>query len=308
VPQLLLRGFRANTQEQVYVFDKQTGKVFRSAIRNLACERGFYDISGTADLDGVMRQVEDSTAPIIQEIRDRKSVASLDDNKRIWLAGFTTMQWLRTKAFSERSQDMVRQVAECVSKMNGGELPGKIREQLGLTSPEPEHEKVLRTILGLAPPVLEKLLEKSLVLYRSDGSFPFWISDNPVALNNTINRGDGIRGTLGVGVPGIEVYLPISSELTLAYMCPSIAMTCHAMDEVAARMGFIHAFARPYLSALTNGWGMILSKDDIRLQNLLQVGHAERFVYSSQDNFSDAEKMLNDSPRMRTGPRYGRPG
>src|SRR5436190_23031523 len=103
-----------------------------------------------------MQQVEDATAPIIQEIRDRKSLASLDENKRIWLAGFTTLQLLRTKAHSERSQDMVRQVAEFVSKMNGGgQLPRKIRKQLGLTSPEPEHEQVLRTMLGLAPPVLE---------------------------------------------------------------------------------------------------------------------------------------------------------
>jgi hypothetical protein len=307
VPQFLLRGFHNGKEESVFVFDKVTGRSFSSPIRDVAFERGFYNIGGSADLDDVMFRVEDATAPIIQEIRDRKSTAFLDEDERIWLAGFTGLQWVRTKAFSERSQDMVRQIADAVSQRNGGELPRKIREQLGLTSPEPEHEKVLGTILGLARPVVEQLLGKSLILYRSDGSLPSWISDNPVVLNNTINPGDGIRGTLGVGVQGIEIYLPISTELTLAYMCPSIAMMYQALDSDAARVGFIHAHARPYLTALATGRGVMLSKENVQFQNSLQVGNAERFIYSAADNFDDARELLRDNPRMQSGPRYGRP-
>jgi hypothetical protein len=307
VPQFLLRGFHSGNEKSVFVFDKLTDRVFPSAIEKVASEHGFYNIGGSAHLDDIMFRTEDATAPIIQKIRDRKSIMGLDEDQQIWLAVFATFQLLRTKAYSERSQDMVRQIASVVSEMNGGELPQKIRRQLGLTSPEPEHEKALSTIPGLARPVLEKLLQKNLILYRSDGTLPFWISDNPVALDNTTNPGDGVRGTLGVGVQGIEIYLPISGELTLAYMCPSIAMMYEILDEEAARFGFIHAHARPYLTALTTGRGMILSTENIQSQNSLQVGYAERFVYSSTDDFDDAKKLLKDHPRMRSGPRYGRP-
>jgi hypothetical protein len=305
VPQFLLRGFHSGNEKSVFVLDKMTDRVFSSPIREVASEHGFYNIGGSADLDDVMSSVEDTTAPIIQQIRERKSIASLGESERIWLAGFTTLQWLRTKAYSERTQDMVRQIADAVLERNRGELPEKIRSQLGLTSPEPEHEKALSMILGIAPTILEKLLEKSLLLYRTDGSFPFWISDNPVVLNNTINPGDGIRGTLGVGVQGIEIYLPISTELGLAYLCPSIGAMYGALDQEASRFGFIHAYARPYLTALTTGRGMILSKDNIRFQNSLQVGNAERFVYASTDDFDDAKQLLHDNPRMRAGPRCG---
>ena len=89
--------------------------------------------------------------------------------------------------------------------------------------PGSEHEKTLATILGLVWPAVDALLEKTLFLYRSDGSAPFWIGDSPVATHNTINPGDGLHSTLGLGVLGIEIYPPISSELVLAHMCPSIA-------------------------------------------------------------------------------------
>lgn len=44
VPKLLLRGFAEGPNEQVYVFDKATDRAFRTSIRNIAGEVGFYDI------------------------------------------------------------------------------------------------------------------------------------------------------------------------------------------------------------------------------------------------------------------------
>jgi hypothetical protein len=125
-------------------------------------------------------------------------------------------------------------------------------------------------------------------------------------MHNTINQGNGLRSTLGFGVPGIEVYLPISSELVLAHMCPSIAVAYGGVDEQARRMGFIHAHARPYLQALENGTPIPLSKEHVQFQNWLQLGYAERFVYSSADSFEDARKILEETPKLRTGRRTGK--
>jgi hypothetical protein len=116
-----------------------------------------------------------------------------------------------------------------------------------------------------------------------------------------------IRGTLGLAVPGIEVYLPISKDLVLAHMCPSIAVANSGLEEDARRMGFTHAYAGPYLRSLEHGAAMLMEKEHIRFQNSLQLGYAERFVYSSVDDFEDAREILAGNPKLKTGPRYGRP-
>ena len=212
VPQFLLRGFHTGNEAQIWAFDKTSSKSFTTAIDKVASEHGFYNVDGSAQLDDVIRKFEEATAPIIKDVRERKSLAGIDEFKRIWLSGFTALQYVRTRAFSERSQDMMRQITHVATQMSGGELSEQVRKQLGLDEPGTEHEKALSTILGLVRPAVDELQKKHLILYRSDGSLLFCIGDSPVALHNTLNPGDGIRGTLGLAVPGIEVYLPISKD------------------------------------------------------------------------------------------------
>jgi hypothetical protein len=307
VSQFLLLGFHTGNEVQIWAFDKTTGKSFTTAIDKVASEHGFYNIGGSAKLDDLIRKFEEATAPIVKEIRERKSLAGINEYKRIWLSGFTALQYVRTKAFSERSQDMMRQITNVVAQMSGGKLSRKVRKQLGLNEPGTEHEKTLSTILGVLRPAVDELRKKHMVLYRSDGSSSFWIGDSPVAMHNSVNPGDGIRGTLGLAAPGIEVYLPISKDLVLAHMCPTIAVAFSGLEEDACRMGFIHAHAGPYLRAVEHGTAVLMEKENIRFQNSLQLGFAERFVYSSVNNFGDARDILTKNPHRRMGPRYGRP-
>ncbi len=307
VPQFLLRGFHTGNEAQIWAFDKTTSKSFTTAIDKVASEHGFYNIRGSAKLDETIRKVEEATAPIIREIRDRRSLAGIDEHKRIWLSGFTALQMVRTKGFSERSRDMMRQITNVVTQLSGGELSEKVRKQLGLDESGTEHEKALSTILGIARSLVDELQKKHMVLYRTDGSSSFCIGDSPVALQNSVNPGDGIRGTLGLAVPGIEVFLPISKNLVLAHMCPTIAVVYSGLQDDARRMGFIHAHAGPYLRAVEHGTAVIIEREPIRFQNSLQFGFAERFVYSSVENFKDARDILAENPHRRMGPRYGRP-
>jgi Protein of unknown function (DUF4238) len=307
VPQFLLRGFHTGNEAQIWAFDKTTSKSFTTAIVSVASEYGFYNILGSAELDGSIRKIEEATAPIIRKIRERRSLAAIDEHERIWLSGFTALQMVRTKGFSERSQDMMRQITNAVTQRSGGKLPEKIRKQLGLDEPGTEHEKSLAIILGLTRDLVGELQKKHMVLCRSDGSSSLWIGDNPVALENSVNPGDGIRGMLGLGVPGIEVYLPISKDLVLAHMCPTIAAVYSRIQDEARSMGFTSAHAGPYLRAVEYGIAIPMEKENIRFQNSLQLGFAERFVYSSVDNFEDARDIIAGTPRRRKGPRYGRP-
>jgi len=88
-------------------------------------------------------------------------------------------------------------------------------------------------------------------------------------------------------------------------MCPSIAIAYSGVEADAHRMGFTHAYAGPYLQALENRSPILISKEHVQFQNSLQVGYAERFVYSAADKFEDARKMLGENPWLKRGPRYG---
>jgi len=51
----------------------------------------------------------------------------------------------------------------------------------------------------------------------------------------------------------------------------------------------------------------MLTREHVQFQNSLQLAYAERFMYSSGDNFEDARTILVDNPNLKTGPRYGSP-
>src|SRR5437588_4613098 len=92
VPQFLLRGFASDKRKQVYGFDKSNNNEFRSSVRNLACQRDFYD----PDVDQWLRQLEDVSAPIIQSLRTKRTLSHLRDAEIQWLAGFIAVQQVRT--------------------------------------------------------------------------------------------------------------------------------------------------------------------------------------------------------------------
>jgi hypothetical protein len=102
VSQFLLRGFHTGREAQIWALDKRTSRSFTTAIKDVASEHGFYNIDGSPALDDTIRKFEDATAPIVEALRNRKSLRGLNGHDRIWLSGFTALQHVRTKAFSER--------------------------------------------------------------------------------------------------------------------------------------------------------------------------------------------------------------
>lgn len=303
VPQLLLRGFTtAADTDQVYVFDKRTGKVFITSTRNIGSERGYYDLGGSVTLDSAMTRADGITGGIINRIRERQSLAGLSNEDRGMLAGFVVLQFLRTRGFQELTRHMAETVLARIEEMVG-QVPREWNEEL---APEKAKEDYLRTIPEFTKDFLPHLLNKDLLLYKTETKVPFCISDNPVALYNTVNPGDGIRGTIGFGVEGIEIYLPISSELTLSYICPSIGESLQSVNETLQRLGgFISEDAFYYLQARDTGKALKMIPDNVRFHNWLQVRYAERFIISSEENFADAADIIAQNPAARFGPRMG---
>jgi hypothetical protein len=293
IPQFLLRGFASAKRKQVYVFDKSNDNEFRSSVRNLACQRDFYD----PDLDKWLGKLEDTSAPIIQSIRTKRTLNHLQDAETQWLAGFVAVQQVRTLHHRAVSADIDKQLADALRGM--GAEPNSVKNFHELTDSE-IREQTNANIQGLSLDLLPYILNKDWILFSAFSGSEFWIGDHPVALANNLNPGDGLRGTLGFGVPGIEIYLPISSELMLGCLCPSI----RAMFAVsqAGRLPVVPR-AEEFLRAFDGSTTLQLNSENLKYHNSLQVVNAERFVYSEHSTFDMVREMVSSDETLRTGNR-----
>ena len=136
---------------------------------------------------------------------------------------------------------------------------------------------MLRSVVGM-------LLRKTGILF-STPTDSFYISDTPVALHNMQDTGP--YGNLGLMVPGIEIYMPISARYVLGLLCPTlIATLC----------------AHPRFRAAVDEHSPIQCDDDnVTFYNSLQVRYAERFVFSKVQNFELVARMIRDHPEYRSG-------
>src|SRR4029077_18543322 len=66
------------------------------------------------------------------------------------------------------------------------------------------------------------IAEKDWVLLGAPVGSNFFLSDSPLTMTNTLNR-DPLTGTVGLAVPGIELYLPLTPKLCLAMYCPTVS-------------------------------------------------------------------------------------
>jgi hypothetical protein len=293
VPQFLLRGFASDKRKQVYVFDKSNDNEFRSSVRNLACERDFYD----PVLDEWLRQVEEISAPIIQSICTKRILRHLQDAEIQSLGGFIAVQQVRTLHHRSVSADINKQLADVLREM--GAEPNSVKNFREFTDSE-NREQTNDTIRGLSFDLLPYILNKDWMLFSAGSGSEFWIGDHPVVLANNMNPGDGLRGTLGFGVPGIEVYLPISSELMLGCLCPSIRAMFAASQ--AGRSPAVPQ-AEEFLRAVDSSTALQLNSENVKYLNSLQVVSAERFVYSEHPAFDMAREMVSKDERLRVGRR-----
>src|SRR5665213_1488930 len=125
------------------------------------------------------------------------------------------------------------------------------------------------------------LLSKKWVLYKATQGQTFYIGDNPVVLQN--QKQYGFRGNLGLAVNGIEIYVPLAKNYTLALFCPSIG---EMFEDIAAKLKFLPHFEPPLgrkyiadmLEGMIMGRAVDMPRESIINHNYLQVMFASRFV------------------------------
>ena len=162
-------------------------------------------------------------------------------------------------------------------------------------------------IPDLLKSALPHILGKSWILYGTTHQCPFYVSDNPVTLYNTVNQHE-LMGGEGLAVPGIEIYLPLSDTLCLGLLCPSIEAwlrnSLSHMEEARTPRAERHIDnLRSMVKALDGETVHMFDPQNVMHQNSLQVINAERQIFSRTQDFSLARGIIDAEPTARTGPR-----
>lgn len=302
VPQFVLRGFATGRSHQLFVFDKHASKTFKTAVRNVAGERGFYDgeVNGSPfSLDPFFSEVEDRTEKLILGIRTRRSIKHLSSDDKRNIAEFVTVQLLRTNA-QRRQFKHVNELFRDEILQRGGD-PNAVANFIVLD--ESESRLVhMQLIPGLTRDLAPNLLDKSWLLYSTTQRQAFYISDNPVAMYNTANQSPD-RGTAGLAVPGVEIYFPLSGTLCLGFLCRSLEAWIREGQSKIDRYGFPLSF-HGFIEALDGETPLAMTRENVQHHNSMQVINAERYVFSSNGDFELVREMLDTHPELHQGPRY----
>lgn len=311
VPRFLLKNFATGKKPQVFVYDKSNDRQFKTNIKNIAAETGFYDIEvgdGRLTLEPKLGHLETNASSVIKKIVGTKSLQNLDEQDVAVLAVFLAVQFVRTKEHRLRFEHVGELLRERLSAM--GATEENIAELTESQHGVPEDKMIGFQSIIKSDEFVPHFLNKQWALFETTIDNPFYISDSPITLHNELDH--GLYGNIGLGVKGIEIYFPLSSTLSLGLLCPSIGEEFQKgydnikfldknLPGMADAIMKKSKTARAFCEGLRNGTAIQLVKDNVTMMNSLQVMYSSRFVYCEDDGFNLIKQMISDNDKFRTG-------
>ena len=313
VPQFLLRNFAVPLKSsQIFVFDKHKEETFSTNIKNVCCEKGFYDIElkdKVLTMEDSLGNLEAAAAVIIKKITNEGKLPNPDSVERFILAIFIAAQLLRVKTARTRINGLNSNLRTKFQAM--GLAESQVED---FTSLKQEAVKLISMkMLERADDFVPYFYDKQWLLFSTNPDQTLFISDNPVTLQNKNNF--GLYGSLGLGVRGIEIYLPISKIYSVCIWCRSYEETFaksynqymqlkDKRPDLIEKLGTAAAWFEEFMTGITNGSCIKMWPDNVLNLNSLQVKFSSRFVYSSEDDFDIVRQMIKDDVRVKTGPQW----
>lgn len=293
------------------MFDKHNKKTFKTNIRNIAAETGFYNFNikeYELTIETGLSDLESNTCEAFAKIIKKRSISHLDDNDRSKIAYFISVQIYRTRHFRDKIGDLSKGMSDRLRLYASG------LDQVNTPKPLDEKEikdVSIKLILKGAEELVPHLLDKKWLLYETTESDPFYISDNPVVRQNHKDFGP-LWGNLGLAVTGIEVYFPLTKTLSLAMLCRSHEET---FQDVFKKIGFLKAMIPDFEQQLpvdmewienhkkgyNEGTAIPMISQNVINHNSLQVKWSSRYVFSSKNNFSLVREMIAADPTFKDG-------
>ena len=301
VPQFLLKNFVSGKKDQIHVYDKMNSSIFKTKVRNIAAERDFYNFNFQGEeltLEESITSIEDTSAKIINKIIAKRSLKEITFEELGKLCYFTALQFQRTKNMRKRVEGWDKLIQDKIIEMGGD-----INNVKGYKPFDDEtlQEFNIKSMIQNIPKYSTMIALKRPILYQTRPGETFFISDDPVALFNTNDFGP--YGNLGLLVPGVEIYLPLSHDLVVCFICPTIAepiikaseqMNWYLMNSPGELKnlkdpGHILNMANGFI----NGAPVSILKESLKHVNSIQAHNSHRYVFSQDGNFELIKEMAS---------------
>ena len=320
VPRFILDNFALNGQ--LSIFDKHTLKRFRLPPYRAMGEKDFNNVRVGDDILSFQNKftfIEDKAAPVISEVVRQRSLASLNPMDQATLHMFVVVQLLRSK---RRRLDHTAVSTEIKRRWPDADL-NPLKDKMV----DNEFDKffALNFSFSRLDELVSPLVAKHPFLMLKHCEGDLYISDNPVVMHN--NKQYGPYGNIGLAVPHIEIYYPLSHELVLAYMCPLTMKEtedAHAAADQHVNSVFSKMFlspagmsisdkleiekARAEIQRAKNHFAMIknervvpITSENLLFLNSLQVRSSCRYLACHTDYFAFAVEALSERPHWKEG-------
>jgi hypothetical protein len=268
-----LRPFVAEGQgrDSVFRYDKISGVTRLKNIARVAGAGNFYEIKGVLALGGIegyLGTLESSFGPVRDKVLAAKDVVGLTEDERRTVAYFVATQFVRTQEIRTGVRDMIASIKDSLA---GEKLSDKLRKQIEEAQVELKIRDVHLSLLESIPWIAGTLMERKWIVIMNETEMPFWTSDHPVNLRNEIEP-PGVE-SLGIGLPEIQVYLPMSPTLSLV-IC-DYRYYIYEPDKLVTR-----------------------DMNNIVFQNDWQLRQSTQFLFSNKDDFSVARRITENVPEI----------
>ena len=271
VPRFYLTNFAINkNRKSVYCFDKYTSNKFLTNIRNIACEKYFYDIPPDNQLvEKSLAMIESNLSSAYNKLVANKDLNRLNWDERIAIANFVAIQEIRTKEMREFLRDLCKQLTARLSKYKLSEGLKKWLKDINTTEYPKEFQiRMFESVREFT----NMILSMKWILTENKTEMLFWTSDHPI---NRFNPIKDPLGNLGLLSQGIQIFFPLTPTLSLCLCDP------------------VEYFPYPEKIRTSN-------INNVIFQNHLQMRWSTRFVFSQDDDFSLAEKILKEEPSLKS--------
>ncbi|HFU74875.1 MAG TPA: DUF4238 domain-containing protein [Arcobacter sp.] len=315
VPRFLLNhfGFGKKNKKKLFTYDKAIGRSFQQSVFDATTRNSFYNLKNHPEnisMEPILANIEANAAPVIKKIIKEKSLKNITESDKGKLATFVMVQKGRSFNALKQIEHFTEIMVDKVQAM--GINPKDVKQLEGYDDKDQEKNHFINMILEHSK-LYPHLLNKAWMLFETTEAYPFYISDNPVVMHNDYDTKP--YGNLGLEVKGIQVYLPLSSTLTLGFICTSIFeeiastrtrlhmlgantvknMTPQVLEAYKVSLKFLHDYEYNNTRQL--------KEENVTFMNSLQVIYAEQYVFNKNNNFSLLEEMLTspNSKNLRSG-------
>lgn len=294
VPQAQLRHFAGDFERRsIFVFDKRSGKSFLTSILNAGSENDFNTVvfeGGEWNFEHIFGDVDARSARLVAEIVERRSFGWLQVEDRVALADLFATQLLRThfgrttpRHLAGRLRDLIREVGYDPDENPAMAVPSDASLRVSAARTFLERGDHAASLLQLFP-----------ALFAPSGRARLVTSDHPVSRTNAFPYGD-----TGLASQGIIVSLPISPDLAISLLCPTIVDRYEALDkaelEPERRIRMLRV-----RDALRAGSPVEMDDETVAAANRQQLAQSSRFIYAATDDFDWARDFLAQRPHLRS--------